>query len=149
MKTGIAKSEESMIRTVAGMSRKLDLDLSPLQAIDRLHKLHEKFKDHWTGTSPWLVLPDCFTLPVEMPVGKMLEEIKKHGEPIGIAGVAWLSTKRVTVFRMPFCEDAKSRKTVEQSAQAAEKLVHAALDETIQEIKNLPIHEGASNEPTD
>jgi hypothetical protein len=111
---------------VAGASRKLDedLNLSPLQAIDRLQKLHEKFREQWIGPSPWLVLEDCYVLPPNMPVAKMLEEMTTHGRPIGIVGMALLKlSKRYAVLRMMFLKDTKSRKTIETSAKAAEGLL--------------------------
>jgi len=121
-------TERALIRTVAGATRKLDedLNLSPLQAIDRLQKLHERFHEHWIRPSPWLVLEDCWTLPASMPVAKMLEDIQTHGKPIGIVGAAWLeSVQRDVVLRMSFRRDEKSRKTIEISAQAAVNEVKA------------------------
>lgn len=111
-----------MIRTIAGASRKLDenLNLSPLQAIDRLQKIHAKFHEQWIVPSPWLVLEDCWTIPASMPVPKMLEDMEKHGKPLGIVGAARLKfSQRHAVLRMLFRKDEKSRKTVETSAQAA------------------------------
>jgi hypothetical protein len=141
--TGLSIStERALIRTVAGASRKLDedLNLSPLQAIDRLQKINLKFREHWIDV-PWLVLEDCFTLPAHMPVPKMLAEIAKHGNPIGIVGVAWLkTTNRYTVLQMMFRKDEKSRKTVDRSAQAASDMT----TERIRRIRNL--HERAKNE---
>jgi len=113
-------TERALIRTVAGSSRKLDEDLklSPLQAIDRLQKLNEKFREHWIG-APWLVLEDHHNIPADMPVPEMLNEISQHGEPIGIVGLARLSANRQTVLKMMFRSDEKSRRAVEQSATAA------------------------------
>jgi hypothetical protein len=121
-------TERALIRTVAGATRKLDEDLklSPLQAIDRLQKLHAKFREQWIGPSPWLVLEDCYVLPPNLPVEKMLEEIAAHGQPIGMVGMAFLKfSKRYAVLQMSFRsrKDEKSRKTIERSAKAAEGLL--------------------------
>ena len=116
-----ATTERALIRTIAGASRKLDQDLtlSPLQAIDRVQKLSEKFRGFWIGY-PWLVLEDCYTIPAHMPVQKMLEEIAAHGGPVGIVGMALLpATRRYAVMQMMFRKDEKSRKTVQRSAQTA------------------------------
>jgi len=141
--TGLhVSTERALIRTVAGASRKLDedLNLSSLQAIDRLQKLNVKFREHWIAF-PWLVLEDCFTLPAQMPIPKMLEEIAAHGNPVGIVGVALLkTTQRYTVLRQMFRKDEKSRKTVERSAQAAADI----FTERVRRIQNL--HERAKNE---
>jgi hypothetical protein len=113
--------ERAFIRTVAGASRKLDedLNLSSLQAIDRLLKINTKFKGLWIHF-PWLVLEGGQRLAANMPVPQMLSEITKHGEPIGIAGVALLEeTKRYTKFKMMFCKDERKRKAVEKSADDA------------------------------
>ena len=117
-------TERTLIRTIAGASRKLDedLDLSDLQAIDRLQDLDRRFREHWVG-HPWLVLEDRHVLPADMPVQNMLDQITKHGRPIGIVGVAWLTRRRETVFRMMFRKDEKNRKTVEGSAKDAEEMV--------------------------
>jgi hypothetical protein len=121
-------TERALIRTIAGSSRKLDEDIhmSPLQAIDRLQKLHEKFREQWIGPSPWLVLEDCYVLPPNMPVAKMLEEMATHGQPIGMVGMAFLKfSKRYAVLQMLFRSrnDVKSRKTIERSVKAAESLL--------------------------
>jgi hypothetical protein len=135
-------TERTLIRTIAGASRKLDedLNLSPLQTIDRVQKLNTQFQEYWVG-HPWLVLEDCYTLPAHMPVAKMLEEINRHGVPVGIVGIALLTKKRYSVFRMMFRKDEKSRKTVERSADAADAMV----SEHIRDLKNL--HEATNNEP--
>jgi hypothetical protein len=144
--TGLSTStERALIRTIAGASRKLDedLNLSPLQAIDRLQKINLKFQEHWIGV-PWLVLEDCFTLPANMPVPRMLEEITAHGNPIGIVGVALLkTTNRFAVLQMMFRKDEKSRKTVDRSARAASDMT----TERIRRIQNL--HERVKNENAD
>lgn len=117
--------ERTLIRTIAGASRILDenLDLSPLQAIDRLLKINAKFKGLWIQF-PWLVLRDGQRLGANMPVPQMLAETAKHGDPIGIAGVALLQeTKRYTTLKMMFRHDEKSRTTVEKSADAALEVV--------------------------
>ena len=127
--------ERALIRTIAGAQRRLDEDLnmSPLQAIDRLQKLNVKFRDQWID-APWLVLADCFCLPAAMPVAKMLEEISTHGEPIGIVGMALLkTTQRYAVLKMMFRKDDKNRKTVEKSATAATDV----LLERIRRVRNL------------
>lgn len=114
-------TERALIRTIAGASRKLDEDLglSPLQAIDRLLKMNAKFKGLWIHF-PWLVLESGQHLSANMPVPQMLAEIAKHGEPIGIAGVALLkTTQRFTVLKMMFRKDERNRKTVEKSADTA------------------------------
>lgn len=136
------QTELALIRTIAGASRRLDedLDLSPLQAIDRLQKLDAKFREQWIDV-PQLVLGDGHTLPANMPVPQMLTEIAEHGIPIGIVGTALLkSTQRYTVLRMMFRKDEKSWKTVEASAQAAMD----RLTERIRRIQNL--YERAKNE---
>lgn len=128
--TSTVSTEHSLIRTIASASRKLDkdLDLSPLQAIDRLQRLSNQFQEQWIGPSPWLVLEDCYTLPAKMPVQKMLEEMETHGQPIGIVGMALLSvSNRHTVLQMLFRKDEKSRKTVERSANAARRILTSAV----------------------
>jgi hypothetical protein len=142
-----AETELTLIRTIAGAARALDEDLkvSPLQAIDRLQKLHSKFEQHWYAP-PWLVLEDCYPLPATMPVERMLADIKKHGQPIGIVGVAKLTTKRDTILRMMFRKDDKSRKTVERSADVATKTLEEA-DKQAEEIKRqelTKLHEGTA-----
>lgn len=110
-----------MIRTIAGSQRKLteDMNLSPLQAIDRLQKLHVKFKDYWV-TPPWLVLPDCYCLPAQMTVASMMDEIATHGSPIGIVGMALLpGSRRYAVLKMAFKKSRKNLETIEVSGQAA------------------------------
>jgi len=114
-----APTERVLIRTIAGASRKLDddLGLSPLQAIDRLLKINAKFKGLWIHF-PWLVLEGGQHIAANMPVPQMLTEIAKHGEPIGIAGVALLQeAKRYTTLKMLFRKDEKSRERVEKSAE--------------------------------
>jgi hypothetical protein len=120
-------TERALVRTMASASRTLneDLDLSPLQAIDRVQKLDTKFAEHWYG-HPWLVLQDGYTLPAHMPVAKMLEEIGKHGRAIGIVGVAQITTRQDSVFAMNFCKDAVSRKMVENSRKQAAELLEKA-----------------------
>jgi hypothetical protein len=120
--------EITLTRTFAGAERRLrgDLNLSQLQAIDRLQKLSEQFHEQWFSLSPWLVLKDCWTLPVSMPVPKMLEAIAKHGDPVGIVGMAELKAlKHDAIFRMFFRKDKKSRETVEASAEEARKQLEA------------------------
>jgi hypothetical protein len=125
-----ASQNVSLVRTIASASRKLekDMDLSPLQAIDRLHKLRDEYKDQWMGPSPWLVLEDCYTLPAQMPVSKMLGEIERHGQPIGIVGMGFLKENhQVVVLQRLFRKDAESRKTVEVSTQAAKSVLWDAM----------------------
>src|SRR5438309_1659734 len=113
--------ERALVRTIAGASRKLDedLDLSALQGIDRLLKINAKFKGLWIHF-PWIVLEGGQHLAANMPVPQMLAEIAKHGQPIGIAGVALLkTTQRFTALKMMFRKDEKNRKTVEKSADTA------------------------------
>jgi hypothetical protein len=117
--------ERSLIRTIAGASRKLDedLNLSPLQAIDRLIKINAKFKGLWIHF-PWLVLAGGQHLAANMPVPQMLAAIAKHGDPVGIAGVGLLQeTKRYTTLKMMFRKDEKSRTTLEKSADTALEIV--------------------------
>ena len=123
MRQVLTDADNSLIRTAAGASRGLseDLNLTDLQAIDRLRTLDTKFREHWIG-HPWLVLADCYVLPAPMPVDKMLAEIATHGKPVGIVGAGLLSTLRVTVFTMHFCKDKESRAMVERSAKEAEKM---------------------------
>jgi hypothetical protein len=118
-------TERTLIRTIAGSSRKLDEDLnvSPLQAIDRLIKINAKFKGLWIHF-PWLVLAGGQPLGANIPVPQMLAQIARHGDPIGIAGVALLQeTKRYTTLKMMFRNDEKSRTTVEKSADTALEIV--------------------------
>lgn len=125
----IPKDEITLVRTIAVAARPLksDMNLSPLQAIDRLQKLHAKFQEHWISP-PWLVLSDCYTLPANMPVAKMLEEISRHGQPIGIVGVVQLkATLRYSVLQMTFRKDKESRNMVAISAQAALNKVNERL----------------------
>jgi len=154
MNTAPNKADKSLIRAEAAYLRKGDNKLTPLQAIVKLQELRDQFRDQWTGSSPWLVLPDLYALPVEMPVPRMLKEIEKHGEPVGIAGVAMLTTRQFRVFRMPFLNDTKSRDTVERSAREAERLAQAALkakiDPMIEELLRSSalqdIHKGAKDD---
>ena len=128
--------ERALIRTIAGSSRKLqdDLSLSPLQAIDRLQKLSEKFREQWIRPSPWLVLEDCWTLPASMSVAKMLEDIEKHAKPIGIVGMCLLKySQRYAVLKMLFRKDEKTRKTVGESEREAMK----RLVDYVRQIPNL------------
>jgi hypothetical protein len=124
----IDAQSEALIRTIAGASRKLDedLNLSSLQAIDRLQKLDEKFRPLW-WKHPFLVLEDGYAIPAHMPVPTMLAQIETHGQPVGIVGVATLSTKKWTVLKQMFREDEKSRNTVESSATLAVSLFEDSL----------------------
>jgi hypothetical protein len=78
-----------------------------------------------------------------MPVEKMLADIEEHGQPIGMVGIAWLKySKRPGVLRMMFRKDAKSLKTVERSAQEAERrlanYVANAIAEATQRVNVKP-----------
>ncbi len=119
----VSDSEKRLIRTIAVAQRPLDknMQLTPLQAIDRLQRLANKFRDEWLYPAPWLVLEDCWALPASLPVSQMLDDIEKHGSPIGIVGMAWLrDSKRDVVLKLPFRKDAKSIKTLQTSADGAE-----------------------------
>jgi len=123
MTTEAQKTERILIRTIAGATRPLDEDLklSRLQAIDRLQKLQEKFREQWVGPSPWLVLADGWTIP-NAPVDKMLKAMDKHGDPVGMVGIAWLThSKRMGILQMLFRSkaDKKSNEMVRQSAEEA------------------------------
>lgn len=137
-----AQTERALVRTIAGASRRLreDLALSPLQAIDRLQKLSEKFREQWIGPSPWLVLEDCWTLPASVPVPKMLEAMERHGQPIGIVGMCLLKySQRYAVLKLMFRKDEKSRKTVGESEQAA-------MERLIAYVRQVPnLNEGAKD----
>jgi hypothetical protein len=113
-------TETSLIRMIAGAQRELkqDLDLSPLQAIDRLQKLHLRFKEDWVST-PWIVLPDNYCIPATMPVPEMLDAITKHGDPCGIVGIALLNDGTARVLKIHFKKDDKCHKTVNRNAGAA------------------------------
>lgn len=122
VRTGESSAERTLIRTIAGAQRPLDedLNLTSLKAIDKLQNLNEKFREQWIHPSPWLVLEDCWVLPANMPVAKMLEDIEQHGKPIGIVGAALLKfSNKYAILRMMFRKDEKSRKTIDASAQAA------------------------------
>lgn len=119
------QTERTLIRTIAGASRKLDEDLhlSPLEAIDRLIKINAKFKGLWIHF-PWLVLENGQHLAANVPVPQILAEIEKHGDPIGIAGVALLQeTKKYTTLKMMFRKDEKYRRIVEESADTTVAVV--------------------------
>lgn len=123
LRTGETQTERNLIRTIAGSARPLDEDLklTRLGAIDRLQKTHEKFREQWIGPSPWLVLEDGWTIP-NAPVEKMLKAMDKHGEPVGMVGIAWLThSKRVGILQMLFRSkaDAKAAKAVKESAEEA------------------------------
>ena len=123
-----AETELTLIRKIAGASRPLDkdLNLSALQAIDRLQKLDEQFAPLW-WKHPFLVLEDSFTLPAPMPVSNMLAQIEAHGQPIGVVGVAVLSTRKWIVLKQMFRKDAKAVETVEGSAAVAVSIFEDSL----------------------
>jgi len=113
-------TDTSLIRLIAGSQRELkeDLDLSPLQAIDRLQKLHARFKEDWIS-APWIVLPDTYCIPATMSVPEMLDAIAEHGEPCGIVGMALLNDGTARVLKILFKKDKKSRDAVNKSAATA------------------------------
>jgi hypothetical protein len=122
----VEQIELALTRMVAASSRKVkeDVTVSTLEAIDRLQKLSIRFHAQWLYPSPWLVLEDCWTVPASMPVPKMLEDIAKHGAPIGIVGMAHLKhSNRDAVLKINFRKDAASQKTVEVSAEGAANLL--------------------------
>jgi hypothetical protein len=123
----ISPEEKSLTRMIAGATRKLDTDLNltTLQAIDKLQRLDSQYRERWYG-HPWLILADKFTLKADMPVAAMLAEIEKHGPPVGIVGVAAVTSVRDSVFAMHFRADSKSRKIVEESAQVAQRYLDEA-----------------------
>ena len=133
-----AETGLSLVRTIAVASRKLDddMNLSPLQAIDRVQKLDAKFKKHWY-LSPWLVLADGHPLLASVPVAKMLEEIEEHGAPIGIVGVAHITTRQDSVLVMKFRKDERSQKIVEKSAHDAKALADKASEEAARLAKEI------------
>src|SRR5689334_785207 len=103
VRVGETETERSLIRTLAGSSRHpdKDLNLSRLQAIDRLQKLHERFREYWIGTSPWLVL-DGYALP-NAPVDKMLKKMDEYGDAVGMVGIAFLPhSQKIGVLKMLF-----------------------------------------------
>ena len=113
----------TLVRTIAVAARPLeeDINLSPLQAIDQLLTLRDKFQSLWVRGAPWLVLEDYWTIPASMPIPKMLEDMSEHGKPVGIVGGAQIdSGRRDVVFKRFFRKDKKSREPVEVSAQAVE-----------------------------
>lgn len=123
MRTADIETEYSLLKTIAGASRPLDkdLNLSGLQAIDRLQKTQARFREQWIGPSPWLVLADGWTIP-NAPVEEMLKAMGKHGDPVGMVGIAWLThSKRVAILQMLFRSKAnkKSNEMVRQSAEEA------------------------------
>ena len=122
MKAATRDPELSLIKTIAVASRPLeeDMKLSRLQAIDRLQKLQERFRDLWVGPSPWLVL-NGYALP-NAPVDTMLKKMDEYGDPVGMVGIAFLPrSKRIGVLKMLFRgkADARARKLVERAADEA------------------------------
>jgi len=135
-------TERTLIRTIAGASRPLDedLNLSPLQAIDRLQKLRAKFHDQWIGPSPWLVLADGWTMPHYAGIEKILEKMREHGDAVGMVGIAWLPTaQRIGILEMLFRSkaDKKAIKMVKQSAEEAKR----RLPELIRQLDPLGAEE--------
>lgn len=116
--------ELRLLKTIAGASRPLDedLELTPLQAIDRLQTLHKKFREQWIGPSPWLVLKNGWTMAHYEPVEKILQAMEKNGEAVGMVGIAWLPTaKRIGILQMLFRRkaDKHAGEMVRQSAEEA------------------------------
>ena len=96
--------------------------MSRLQAIDRLQKLQERFRDLWIGPSPWLVL-NGYALP-NVAVEEMLKKMDEYGDPVGMIGAAFLPhSKRIGILKMMFRgkADARARQLVEKAADALEK----------------------------
>lgn len=123
------KRELSLLKTIAGASRPLDedLNLSKLQAIDRLQKLQERFRDLWIGPSPWLVL-DGYALP-NAPVDEMLKKMDEHGDAVGMVGIAFLpNSGKIAVLRMLFRSKANAR---------AQQLVERAAAEAVRRLPAL------------
>jgi hypothetical protein len=119
----IKGTELKLLKTIAGASRPLgeDLGLSELQAIDRLQKLQAKFRDQWIGQSPCLVLRDAWILP-NGPIPKMLHAMEKHGEPVGMVGIAWLThSKKIGILQMLFKSkaDKEAQRAVKKAAEEA------------------------------
>ena len=121
-----ADLENRLIRTIAGAARPLaeDLKLSRLEAIDKLQKLQEKFREQWIGQSPFFVLKDGWRLPYG-PIDRMLKTMDGHGDPVGMVGLAWLAhSKRVGVLQMLFRAKADKsaigevKKAADDAAQA-------------------------------
>lgn len=109
------------------------MNLSPLQAIDRLQKIAVEFRESWIGDSPWLVLEDGHALPATVPVAKMLEEFEKHGAAVGICGFAILKqSARFAVLKMAFKKDTKA---LDRSFKNAQRI----LDETVKHLDLLGI----------
>jgi len=137
--TSAAQTEHALIRTIAGASRRLDHDLtlSPLQAIDRLQKFNAKFQKYWLA-APWLVLEDSpHVLSATLPVSVMLEEIGKHGQPIGIVGLAQVTKRQDSVLVMHFRKDDRNRKIVEKSARDAKVILDKANEEAARLAKEI------------
>ena len=123
VRPGETTIERTLIRTIAGAARPLeeDLKLSRLQTIDKLQKLQEKFREQWIGQSPCLVLKDAWILP-NGPIDKMLKAMDKHGDPVGMVGIAWLTqSKRVGILQMLFRSkaDKDAIKAVKKAADEA------------------------------
>jgi hypothetical protein len=129
VRVGETNAERTLIRTIAGSARPLeeDLKLSSLQAIDRLQKLQEKFREQWVGQSPCLVLKDGWILP-NGPIEKMLGAMDKHGDPVGMVGIAWLThSKRVGILQMLFRSKA-DKKAIDVVKRAANEALIAWQD---------------------
>ena len=135
----IEEKEMSLIKTIARASRPLDedLDLSKLQAVDKVQKLHERFREQWIGPSPWLVLEDGWTMPHYAPVEKTLSAMEKHGDAVGMVGIAWLPTaKRIGILQMLFRRKANKHASemVRQSAEEAMRRLPGLLQQV-----NIPL----------
>lgn len=117
-------TELRLLKTIAVASRPLqnDMNLSRLETIDRLQKLHAKFREQWIGPSPWLVLEDGWTMPHYAKVETILSKMHEHGDAVGMVGIAWMPTaKRIGILQMLFRKkaDKKSSATVRASAEEA------------------------------
>ena len=110
------------VMAVAGRPLEKDMQLSRLQAIDRLQKLQERFKDLWIGQSPWLVL-NGYCCP-NVAVEKMLAKMDEYSDPVGMIGVAYLPhSRKIGILKMLFRAraDTQARELVERAAAALEQ----------------------------
>ena len=98
------------------------MGLTRLGAIDRMRKLHAKFREQWIGASPCLVLADGYMLWPSVTVDNMLAKMDEHGDPVGMVGIAWLAhSKRVGILQMVFRAkaDTAAKKAVQRAANEA------------------------------
>ena len=138
-----ADQELALIRTIAVAQRPLEEDLkwSRLQIIDRLQKIQERFKEQWVGSSPCLVLKDGWILP-NGPIDKMLAAMDKHGDAVGMVGIAWLThAKRVAILQMLF------RAKADKNAQAVMKrAADSALERWNEYVRQLNPLKGSEDQ---